>query len=157
MKPFVMLFVVLAAAFVRADDSALVKAAKKVPPGTVITNETVKKDAAAAAGTAPATTTAAPAPARSPLVVQAEQKQQRAAAEARLHNAEEAAGKLETELAAVELSYYDESDPDVRDREITRRFALTQQKLEAAKKELTAARAGVAALPPSNVTVLPLP
>lgn len=154
MKPPALLFVVLAAALVRADDSALVKAAKKIPPGTVITNETVKKDAVAAGSTTPATTTAA-APPRNPFVVQAEQRQQRVAAETRLHDAEQAAARLERELAVVELSYYDESDPDVRDREITKRFALTRERLEAAKKELTGARAAVAALPPSNVTVIP--
>jgi hypothetical protein len=155
MKPSAVMVVLLTAALARADDSALVKAAKKVPAGTVITNDTVKKDAVSSSGTAPAQAAAPPANPKSATEVQAEQRRQRAAAEARLHDAEDAAAKLEKELMAVELSYYDESDPDVRDREITRRFALTQQKAETAKSELAAARAAVAALPATNVTVLP--
>jgi hypothetical protein len=151
MKPLAIVVVALSAAIALADDSALVKAAKKVPAKTVITNETVKKDAVKSGGA-----TALPAesvPQKGPLQIQAEQKAQRIAAEARLHDAEAAADKLQIELAAVELSYYDESNPDVRDREITQRFAATQGKLEAAKKDLAAARDAVAALPPTIVTV----
>ncbi len=145
MKPLALVIIVLSAAVLRADDSALVKAAKKVPPNTVITNDSVKKGSVPSSGA-----TALPAAAETPkglLQIQAEQKQQRVAAEARLHDAEAVADKLQIELAAVELSYYDESNPDVRDVEITRRFALTQTKLEAAKKDLASARDAVAALP----------
>ena len=145
MKPLALVIIVLSAAVLRADDSALVKAVKKVPPNTVITNDSVKKGSVPSSGA-----TALPAVSETPkglLQIQAEQKQQRVAAEARLHDAEAVADKLQIELAAVELSYYDESNPDVRDVEITRRFALTQTKLEAAKKDLASARDAVAALP----------
>ena len=145
MKPLALMIVVLAAVALRADDAALVNAAKKVPPNTVITNESVKKGAVPSGGA-----TAVPATAETPkglLQIQAEQKQQRVAAEARLHDAEAVVDKLQLELAAVEQSYYDESNPDVRDVEITKRFGLVQTKLEAARKDLTAARDAVAALP----------
>jgi hypothetical protein len=145
MKPLAIMVVALSAAVAVADDSALVKAAKKVPANTVITNESVKKDAVRSSGATGVP--AEPVPQKSPLEIQAEQKARRVAADARVHDAEAVADKLQIELAAIELSYYDESNPDVRDHEITRRFAVTQEKLEAAKKELAAARDAVAALP----------
>jgi hypothetical protein len=157
-----LMILVLAAAVVQADDAALVKAAKKVPTGTVITNDSVKKKAASNSATTGGTTSgttskppAAQVTPKGPGEVQAEQRRARDAAEALLHDSDAAVAKLEKELAAVEQSYYDESNPDVRDREITKRFILTQEKLQIAKRALAAARAAVDALPPPTVTVLP--
>ena len=157
MTPLAVMIILLAAAFAQADDTALVKAAKKVPAGTVITNASVKKNAAsnsAATGVASTKQPAAQVSPKGPLQVQAEQKRMRDAAEARLHDSQAAVAKLEKELAAVEQSYYDESNPDVRDREITKRFALAQRKLETAKKELTAARDATAALEPQKTAIV---
>ena len=154
MNPFPIMMLLLTAALAHADDSALVKAAKKVPAGTVITNGSVKKNATASSGTAGAAPPALVIP-KGALEVQAEQKRLRDAADTRVRDAEAAVVKLENELDAVEQSYYDESNPDIRDREITRRFALTGKKLETAKKELAAARDAAAALQPKNVIVHP--
>jgi len=149
----------LAAAALHADDTALVKAAKKVPPGTAITNETVNKDAGANPSpteTRPATAATAPAQAPNPAGTQAASLKRHLAAEKRLHDAEAVVAALQNETDALELSYYYEDDPDVRDRKITHQFALAQAKLEAAGKELAAARADLAALPPlAGVTVIP--
>jgi len=151
------MILILAAAFAQADDTALVKAAKKVPAGTVITNASVKKNAASNSAATGLTSTKQPVAQvtpKGPLQVQAEQKRVRDAADARQHDSETAVAKLEKELAAVEQSYYDESNPDVRDRKITRRFALAQEKLEAARKELAAARDATAALQPPKTAIV---
>src|SRR5258708_7189715 len=154
MKPLPLMILLLAAAIAHADDTDLVKVAKKVPAGTVITNDSVKKNATPRSGKTGAAPAALVIP-KGALEIQAEQKRLRDAADAQLHDAEEAVAKLEKELAAVEQSYYDESNPDIRDREITLRFALTGKKLETAKKELAAARDAAAALQPKNVIVHP--
>jgi hypothetical protein len=154
MKTFLIMILLLASAVAHAEDTDLVKASKKVPAGTVITNDSVKKNATASSGAAGAAPPALVIP-KGALEVQAEQKRLRDAADSRVHDGEAAVTKLEKELAAVEQSYYDESNPDVRDREITRRFAVTGKKLETAKKELTVARDAAAALWPKNVIVHP--
>ena len=51
----------------------------------------------------------------------------------------------------MELSYYAENDPDFRDRVITARFVALQEKLAAAKIELTKAREASAKLRLKNV------
>src|SRR5437763_918894 len=105
-----------------ADDSALVKAAKKKPGRGVITNETVKKNATPSSGSKAGAPAAVPAPPKSPAVIEAEQKIARDGAEAHLKLEEANVAQLERDVAALELSYYAENDPDFRDHVITGRF-----------------------------------
>ncbi len=135
-----------------ADDTDLVKAAKRKPGKGVITNETVRKNATKSGG-ATGTNADAVTP-KSDLQIQAEQKAAREAAELRLHVSEEAVATLERELAAVELSYYEENNPDVRDRVLTQRFAETKEKLAAARLVLTAARAAAEKLATNQVMTI---
>jgi DNA repair exonuclease SbcCD ATPase subunit len=128
-----------------ADDSPLVKAAKaaggpRKHAGKVITNVDVKK-AAVKSGTASAT--AAPTPAadtKGPLQKQDEQRRTRAAAVARVADAEKKAAELEAELRRLEQAYYEESDLNRRDRVLVPRFEQTKKQLDEAKAELAAAR-----------------
>ena len=145
-----LLLIALLLAAPLADDTDLVKAAKRKPGKGDITNETVRKNATKSGGST-GTTAAAVTP-KSDLQLQAEQKALRETAELRLRVSEAAVTTLERELAAVELSYYEENNPDVRDRDITLKFATTKEKLDAARLELTAARAAVEKLAPSQVT-----
>jgi hypothetical protein len=135
-----------------ADGSDLVKAAKKKPARGVITNVTVKKNATPSSGGANAAPAPLPVP-KSEIALKEEERKQREAAEARLRDAETAVATLEREIAAVELSYYEENDPDVRDREITRKFAATKGKLAVARKDLDAAREALAKLPPKTILI----
>lgn len=66
---------------------------------------------------------------------------------------EKAAAKvseLERALYAAEQRYFEENDPDVRDKELTRRFAEVRQELDAAVGELNTAREERAALDPKT-------
>lgn len=135
-----------------ADDTDLVKAAKKKPAKGVITNDVVKKNATPS-GKSTATAAAPPLMTKSSAQIEAEQKLLRDAADVRLGMAEQSVATLERELSLVELSYYAENDPDVRDRDITAKFAATKRKLATAKEELTAAREEVAKLKLKNVIV----
>ncbi len=143
----------LLAAPLLADDSDLVKAAKKKPARGVITNDTVKKNATPSSGAkagAPAPVTAAP---KSAAEIAAGEKRARDDAQARVTADEEAVAKLEREVAALELSYYAENDPDVRDHDVTAKFIAAQDKLAAARKERAVARDAAAKLQLKNVTV----
>src|SRR3954454_18419837 len=144
-----LLLIALMLAAPLADDTDLVKAAKRKPARGVITNETVRKNATKSGG-ATGTNAAAVTP-KSELLIQAEQKVAREAAELRLHVSEGAVTTLEHELAAVELSYYEENNPDVRDRVLTQRFAETKEKLASARVEFAAAREAVEKLASSQV------
>src|SRR5258708_19208681 len=93
MKPLPVMILLLAAALAHADDTDIVKAAKKVPAGTVITNDSVKKNATPSSGAAGAAPPALVIP-KGALEVQAEQKRLRAAAGARLLDAQAAVAKL---------------------------------------------------------------
>jgi hypothetical protein len=137
-----------------ADDSDMVKAAKKKPGRGVITNETVKKNATPSSGSKTGAPGTVPAPPKSPAVIEAEQKIARDDADAHLKLEEAAVAQLERDIAALELSYYAESDPDFRDRVITARFLAMQEKLAAARKELAQAREASAKLQLKNVIVV---
>ena len=65
------------------------------------------------------------------------------AAEARAAAAEKRAEKLSRELAAVELSYYEEDDLDRRDSVIVARFTEVKRQLDEAKRELEEALAAL--------------
>jgi len=64
-------------------------------------------------------------------------------AEVRLAAAEKEVADLERDLVRVEQSYFEENDPNVRDTQITQRFADTKAKLEKARAELKLARAAL--------------
>src|SRR5260370_17551928 len=131
MNPLPLMILLLAAGIAHADDTDLVKVAKKVPAGTVITNDSVKKNATPSSGKTGAAPAALVIP-KGALEIQAEQKRLRDAADAQLHDAEEAVAKLEKELPAVAQSYTDESNPDPPDRALTPRLALTPHNLPTA-------------------------
>ena len=137
-----------------ADDSDMVKAAKKKPGRGVITNDTVKKNATPSSGAKAGAPAAVPAPPKSPAVLEAEQKIARDDAETHVKLEEAAVAQLERDVAALELSYYAENDPDFRDRVITAKFIAMQEKLAAAKKELTNAREASAKLQLKNVVTV---
>jgi hypothetical protein len=146
--------ILLLAVTVHAEDSDLVKAAKRKPSTKKpITNEDVKKNATksgGATGNPPAIVHE-----KSELALQDERNRARAMAERLVKAREERVALLEKELVAIELSYYDASDLDARDRDITRKFKLTKEKLETARQDLTAARAEEAALAPKAAIVRP--
>lgn len=137
-----------------ADDSDLVKAAKKKPGRGVITNDTVKKNATPSSGSKAGAAAGVAAPPKSPAVVEAEQKLARDDAEALVKRSEAAVAQLERDVAAMELSYYAENDPDFRDRVITARFVAMQEKLAAARKDLAQAREASAKLQLKNVITI---
>ena len=135
-------------ASMQSDTTALVEASKaakaKKKTGTtttskVITNADVKKSkgkliekpGAAASGDAK----------QEPTIVEQTNAMRvaRIAAEERLAKAAKAVADLEKEVAALEVSYYETNDLDYRDKVITKQFAEAKQKLELAKKELSAA------------------
>lgn len=150
----ILLIALLLAVPLAADDSDLVKLAKKKPRRGVITNDTVKKNATQSSGSkagAPAAVAAAP---KSPAVIEAEQKLARDDAEIRLKRSAETVAQLERDVAAVEMSYYGENDPDFRDRVLTARFVALQEKLTAAKKDLAQAREASAKLQLKNVVAI---
>jgi hypothetical protein len=144
--------VLLMAVAAHGDDSDLVKAAKRKPSTKKpITNEDVKKNAiksAGATGNAPEIVHE-----KGELALQEEHNRARAAAELLVKVREERVALLEGELAAIEQSYYDASDLDARDRDITRKFKWTKGRLDAARRELTAARDAEAALAPKAATI----
>jgi hypothetical protein len=125
------------------DDSPLVKASKqsmrkgKKSASKVITNADLKRSKGKLI-TLQSSTMAdiPPAPAKSRLELQAEERQQHAAADLRRTAAEKKVSELEQELARIEQSYYEENDPVIRDTKIAKKFAETKGKLEAAKRDL---------------------
>jgi hypothetical protein len=137
-----------------ADDSDLVKAAKKKPGRGVITNETVRKNATPSSGSKGGAPGAVPAPPKSTAVIEAEQKLARDDADAHVKVEEAAVAQLERDVATMELSYYAENDPDFRDRVITARFLDMQAKLAATRKELAQAREASAKLQLKSVIVV---
>ena len=149
MKAALILLIAFAA---HADDSDLVKAAKRKPSTKKpITNEDVQKNATKSAGaTGNPPDIVIP---KSELALQDERNRARTAAELRVKAGEERVALLEKELSVVEQSYYDATDLDVRDLDITRKFTATKGKLEAARRALTEARDAEAALTPPPATI----
>jgi hypothetical protein len=148
---------ILIAMLLFADDSTLVKAAKangglkKPMPKKTITNKDVKESKGKITEL-PATGTpvsVAPSEAKgSTLATFEEHKKAVAAAQQRVTIAETNVADLEKELARVEQSYYESSDPNYRDTAITARFDQTRKQLETARKQLAGARDALAALNP---------
>lgn len=131
-------------------NSALVQASKnnggarKKKPRRVITNADVRKSKGKLVVLPPTAAVATPAepqpPAKGMLEQQDDRRRARMAAEKRLALAEERVKSLEKELARIEQSYYDESDPSRRDSAIAPRFLQTKHQLDDARKELADAR-----------------
>ncbi|HEX8169508.1 MAG TPA: hypothetical protein VF824_03085 [Thermoanaerobaculia bacterium] len=139
------LLLVVVLALATGDTSTLVNASKatkakrKTSTTRVITNADVKKSKGKLVEQKP--TAPADAPPSQTLTEKYEaERAQRAASEARLASAQALVNDLERELARIEQSYYDENDLDRRDREIVKRFNDTKAKLDAARKELDAAK-----------------
>ena len=141
-RPTLALLCLLLAFTALADDSALVTAAKankekKKSTRKVITNADVKKSTGKLITLQPSNVgPVPPAPSKSPLELQAEQRQQQAQSDELRAAAEKRVSDLKGELARIEQSYYDEDDPLVRDTVIAKKFAETKKKLLAAQNEL---------------------
>ena len=138
------------AAIAQAQDSPMVEAAKssggpkkKKSTGKVITNEDVKK-ATGKLTELPGEKAEGPKgpgqPAKSTVEKHEEGKRSAALAAKTLATAEQKVTALERELAKVEQSYYESTDPDYRDMTIAKKFAETKARLETARKELAAVK-----------------
>lgn len=160
MNALLLLFVLVAAAQVADDpapgpkaapkDSALVQASRdnggprKKKARKVITNADVKrsKGKLVVLPQRPEVTSSAEPPAsdKGLLEQQDDSRKARREAEKRLADADARVKDLERELARIEQSYYDESDPNRRDSAITARFLQTKRQLDDARKDLADAR-----------------
>ena len=139
MKTIALALLLITAAAALADD--VVKAAKEAKEARkksttkVITNEDVKKSK----GTL-IETSASSKPVEEPRPGLAEEHdaayRARVAAEPRIVAAEKIVADLEKELAAIEQSYYEESDLDRRDTEIVKRFNALKANVDAAREDL---------------------
>jgi hypothetical protein len=136
----VLMCVALAAA--GGDTQSLVEASKaskekkKKSTTKVITNADVRKSKGVVKETKPAATPVTP---QKSLLEQHEMSyRERLAREEQLAVTTKLVSLLESELASIEQSYYDENDLDKRDRDIARRFNEVKSKLDAARKELEA-------------------
>lgn len=107
----------------------------------VITNADVKKSKGKLIQKKSTTTVpVSEGPSQSTIEVHAANLAATKAAEKRLSAAEERVATLSQEMAAIELSYYEESDLDRRDREIVARFADAKRRMAIASAELEEAR-----------------
>ncbi len=147
------------------QESKLVKAAKangglkKPIPKKTITNADVKKttgkiiELPAKEGTPASRPAGPPAPALSgaegsTLATYEAKKKAVADAEKRVADAALKVVGLEKELARIEQSYYEASDPNYRDTTIAPRFEQTKKQLDAARRDLSDARDALDALTP---------
>jgi hypothetical protein len=137
-------------------DSALVRAAKqsgtkKKMPKKVITNEDVRKSKGKVS-----VTQLKPLPPNSdaksvtdtvgPVERADTQRRAHKVAEERMTAAQKKFNGLEKDLAAIEQSYYEEKDLNLRDNAIQKRFAQTKRQLDDARKEVADARDALSAL-----------
>ena len=115
------------------------KEKKKKSTTKVITNADIKKSKGVVKEN---TSAVAPVEAAAPQTSLAEQQEtsyrDRHAREAVLAVATQRVAALESELIAIEQSYYDENDLDKRDKDIVKRFEDVKAKLDVARKELAA-------------------
>ncbi len=147
MKRLAVLFLLCAvtAASGRADDSLVsasreAKTKRKKSTTKVITNADVKKSKGVLIDSQ---ATLAPVPPSGPGLLEQHEaaKQARALTDAKLASLAKVIGILEKELAAIEASYYDESDLQRRDTELVGRFTETKRKLDDANAEADALKA----------------
>ena len=141
MKRFIFAILCLAAFAASAQDTKpLVDAAKdakakrKTSTTKVITNADVKKSPGKLV--TPPAKPAPPPPPKPKPVDEDELYRQRVAADAALADAQQKVTDLQRELRSIEESFYEENDPDVRDRVITAKFAETKKRLDDAKAAL---------------------
>ncbi|HWW61186.1 MAG TPA: hypothetical protein VN181_07455 [Thermoanaerobaculia bacterium] len=124
------------------DTTALVAAAKdakakrKTSTTKVITNADVKKAKGKLTVLPGKPEEPRPLDTSSPLAQFEAEKRAKADLAARVVVAEKKVADLEQELAVIEQAYYNEGDPDVRDRMIRPKFQATKALLEVAKTEL---------------------
>ena len=116
---------------------------RKKPETKVLTNADVKK----AKGTlielkSPAGEAAAESPEvlPAPLELQDEQRRKRMELEAKIAEVEKTIGALERQLELIEQRYYEENDPDRRDKLIRPQFEEKKKELEGARAELETLR-----------------
>jgi hypothetical protein len=158
MKALLLAAVLIAAPVVaQQDTAALVDAAKqtnrKKSTRKVITNADVKKSKAKGRVTEMPTLPAIQTIDQTTQEKYDAARRTREQVRLRVEAAEKKVAGLESELAAIEASYFDENDPNVRDTAVVRRFETTKKLLEAAQQELTEARA--AKPRDSQITELP--
>jgi hypothetical protein len=133
----------------RADDALVAaskeaKAKRKKSTTKVITNADVRKSKGALVETG-AAETSVPAPGPTPLQQHEAARQASALLASRTAQLERQIALLGEELAAIEQSYYDESDLARRDGEIVRRFEDAKRRLDEANARLETMRRGAAA------------
>jgi hypothetical protein len=145
MRRFLLALLCLAALAAAAQDTKpLVDAAKdakakrKTSTTRVITNADVKKSAGKLAPSKKPAAAAKPLPPKPAPVDEDELYRQRRAADAALTEAQQKVTDLERELRAVEESFYNEDDPEVRDRVIAAKFVETSDRLTRARAALKA-------------------
>ncbi len=134
------------------------KAKRKSGTTRVLTNEDVKKSKGRiierkADGTAPAAIPSGP----STLETQAAKRTRALQLEERRIDLQKAVGALEKDLAAIEQSYYDESDLDKRDGAVVRRFEDVKKQLDAAREALAAVLKEIEPPPQSAPAPPPVP
>lgn len=144
MRRFLLAVLCLAALAAAAQDTKpLVDAAKdakakrKTSTTRVITNADVKKSAGKLAPSKKPAAAAQPLPPKPAPVDEDELYRQRKAADAALAEAQQKVTDLERELRSVEESFYNEDDPEVRDRVIASKFTETKKRLDDAKSVLS--------------------
>lgn len=126
------------------DTTALVEAAKeakakrKTSTTKVITNADVKKSKGKLTVLPGAPEKPRPLDTVGPIAKFEAEKKAKAAADALIAAADQKIADLENELAIIEQAYYDEGDPDVRDRMIRKKFEATKALLEVARAERAA-------------------
>jgi len=141
MKVLLLAFVI---ASLQSDTTALVdaskdaKAKRKSSTTKVITNADMKKSKGKVV-VKPGAATAETKPGPTLLEKQATDRTARLAKEAKIAELQQTVAKLESEVAALETSYYEANDLDYRDTVIVKRFNETKQKLDTARKDLAAA------------------
>ena len=138
------------------DTSALVEAAKAAKAKRqqsgkkkVITNADVKKSTGKLLDYVPPDLPAGSEITVTPSTITEKHELQRKArveAEARITGAEKKVKELEKELSGLELSFYEENDPNYRDNVIQQRFTQTKRQLEEARTELANARDALTAM-----------
>ena len=137
------LLLAFALASLQSDTTALVdaskdaKAKRKSSTTKVITNADVKKSKGKVS-IKPGVAQAETKPGPTSLEKQATDRTARLAKEAKIAELQQTVAKLESEVAAIETSYYEANDLDYRDKVIVKRFNETKQKLDTAKKDLAA-------------------
>ena len=147
----------LAATFAYAEDSRLVEAAKasggpkKKKSTKVITNDDVKKSTGKLTelpGEGAEAQKAPGDPSKSTLEKHNDKLRAAESSAKRIAASEKMVADLESQLAKIEQSYYESTDPDYRDKTIKAQFNDTKRALDVARKALNDAKAAAPAPAP---------